>query len=142
MDARKSTKLAEEVRIFYRVLCKRSSIGRAPKNILSPFCPEMECPDRITSHFKRVVVGSSPAVCTFQHEAFMTTSEFDERQKAIKEIVDGVLKNYGMQLLLSTIISELTEIIEEDNEDYLKQLKSDLEVALENYQNRYESEEE
>lgn len=72
----------------------------------------------------------------------MTTSEFDKRQKAIKEIVDGVLKNYGMQLLLSTMIDDLSEIIKEDNADYLQQLKSDLEVALKNYQNRYESEEE
>jgi len=68
-----------------------------------------------------------------------------ETQAALIVLValEGLIKDYGLQLVLEAIININNVSIERANknkqeDDYLYTLKHDLEIALENYKNRYE----
>jgi len=49
-----------------------------------------------------------------------------------KQFIEATIASHGVKYILSSIIQYL------GNTDYELQLKSDLEIALKNYENRYE----
>jgi hypothetical protein len=60
--------------------------------------------------------------------------------KELENQVEYLIKNFGMKSILETISNYLDQLFNEYGESYIKNLKTDIDKTLYNYEKRYDDE--